>query len=168
MFPNYSRHLIPVCITKPREEYERLCCRHDCLKHIFLDFINTMIKVEFYSYLHNCHLPIELFIHILHPWPYGIVSAFCLDLSKFCEWEKKFFLEQWLLVHFLGLWSSFFFFLLVLRKSKFLKTELSQFSLLTLLNRILLWTSAWWICLCLKDCFELLSLEDTRLQRLRG
>lgn len=65
------------------------------MKHVFLDFITTVIKVEFYPCLYNCHLPIELFFHIPHPFSYGIVSAFCLDLSEFCKLKKKkiFFLE---------------------------------------------------------------------------
>lgn len=64
------------------------------MKHVLLDFIITVIKVEFYSCLYNCHLPIELFFHIPHPFFYGIVSAFCLDLSEFCKLKKKiFFLE---------------------------------------------------------------------------
>lgn len=59
------------------------------MKHVFLDFITTVIKVEFYSCLHNCHLPIELFFHIPHPFSYGIVNAFCLDLSEFCKLKKR-------------------------------------------------------------------------------
>lgn len=137
------------------------------IKHIFLDFITTVIKVEFYLCLHNCHLPIELFFHILHPFSYGI-SAFCLDLSKFCELKRDAFLfrserDDFLFVFwiFCGVFLFLFLFLCS-QKKKACKDSL--YSSCCWGTEQSVWTSAQWICLCFEDRFELSSLKDTHLE----
>lgn len=68
-----------------------------------------MIKVEFYSYLHNCHLPIELFIHILHPWPMGSLVLFVLIYQSSVN-EKKILFRAMASCSFSGSLVKFFFF----------------------------------------------------------
>lgn len=100
------------------------------MKHIFLDFITTVIKVEFYSRLHNCHLPTE------DPFSYGIISDFCLDLSEFCKLKKKkiiFFLEAREMASY-SLFGSFVevfcFFVFLFSEKESLSGQLSHFRLL--------------------------------------
>lgn len=95
----------------------------------FLIFITTVIKVEFYSRLHNCHLSIE------DPFSYGIISDFCLDLSEFCKLKKKmiFFLEarEMASYSFFGSFVEVFcFFGFLFSEKESLSGQLSHFPLL--------------------------------------